>query len=129
MLLVLDYGRNNTVIYKGYLYTTIEDIPVDGTQNTCQSGYLSLPTGWTIADESTNSIAVTAAHYWSTNGLVFSNGKVYRTLMGPSCCSQTAGAYCCSGYLLQSGSTYSVTSCSVQILITSNINLYIISHI
>ena len=109
------------MIYKGYLYSTLADVPVDVNQMTCQKnvGYLPLPSGYSIASDNADSIAVTAAHYWSTNLLVFSNGMAYNTLGGGS----SPGSYCCSGQLSQSGSTYNVNYCTNQILITSKIQI------
>jgi hypothetical protein len=112
------------VIYKGYLYSTLADVPVDVNQATCQEsrfgitgpGPLPLPSGYSIASDNPDSIAVTAANYWSTDALVFSNGYGYGTLRDDS----IAGLIYGSGYLSQSGSTYNVIGCYRQILITSN---------
>jgi hypothetical protein len=121
IIFVIDYGRRHYVIYNGYIYSTLTDVPVDGTYWTCQSSdnggpdYLPLPSGYSIAADTQDSAAVTGAHYWSTGLLVFSNGNIYFTLNGGS----VAGSYDDSGYLSQSGSTYNVNGCDVQILITS----------
>ena len=129
-IFVIDYGRSNYVIYKGYIYSTLADVPVDVNQATCQAthdqtystggpGYLPLPSGYSIASDNPDSILVTAANYWSTDVLVFSNGKAYLTLRLGS----TAGSNYGSGYLSQSGSNYSVNGCFFQILITSKIQI------
>ena len=110
------------MIYKGNIYSTLADVPVDLNDNTCQQsgspyngpGYLSLPFGWAIAENNAESIYVTAAHYWSTNFLAFSDGNMHYTLWGGS----NAGFCYGNGGLSKSGSTYSVNYCSTQILIT-----------
>ena len=68
-----------------------------------------------VADD----IAVAAAHYWSTDVLVFSEGDVYYTLGGPGCCNRNPGDYFTTGWITQSGSSYDVNYCNAQILITS----------
>jgi hypothetical protein len=105
------------VVYKGYLYSTLADVPVDSNQVTCHQwlGYRSVPSGWTIAKDNLDSSAVAGAHYWSTHDLVVSNGNAYRGLY----CAGCAGVFCCGGRLAQSGSTYNVPYCNCQILITS----------
>jgi hypothetical protein len=106
------------VIYKGYLYSTLADVPVDVYQNILQSNDLYVPFGWALADNNADSIAVTASHSWSTQFLVLSDGNEYWTQTGPSN-GYTAGSYfkCCQ--LSQSGSAYNVIECYAQILISS----------
>ena len=118
---------SNIVIYNGYLYSTLADVPVNVNQDKCQAlydefipyGALPIPSGYAIADDNADSIAVTAAHYWSTDSLLMSNGKAYVTLRGPECCGYEAGILSGFGGLTQSGSSYIVTICASQVLISS----------
>ena len=108
--------------FNGYLYSTLRDVPVNVNQVTSQTyfGYYSLPSGWRIANDTSDSRAVTMYHYWSTESMVFSNGNAYRTLNGNSCWGGgCAGASRGSGWLLQYGTTYNINSLWGQILITS----------
>ena len=118
-------GNIHTLVYNGHLYSTLADVSVDANTRTCQKidyggpGPLSLPSGYSIAAGTPDTIAVTKAHYWSTDLLVFINGDACFTLGGPSCCNRDPGEYIGSGWLIQSGSSYNVNECNAQILITS----------
>jgi hypothetical protein len=81
-------------------------------------GYLSVPTGWELADDTADAITVAASHYWSSIFLIFASDRVYSTLNGPLY-GREAGKYYFSNYLLQSGSMYNVKYCSIQIMIKS----------
>ena len=112
------------MIYRGYIYSTLADVPVDANLKSCQTtewggpGYLPLPLGFSIASATAETIKVTAAHYWSADAVIFFNGDVYSTKRGPTY-GYTPGSYYYSGALRQSGSTYNVDGCSRQILISS----------
>ena len=114
----------NSLVYNGHLYSTLAGVSVDANTRTCQRidyggpGPLSLPSGYSIA-AAPDAVAVTKAHYWSTDLLVFINGDACFTLGGPSCCNRDPGDYIGGGWLIQSGSSYNVDQCNAQILITS----------
>ena len=134
------------MVYEGYLYSTLADVPVDVNQRTCQCqgydndgiywdgpGYVTIPSGWSLANDDSDSKTVIAAHYWSTKLMVvgvystYSSyygsysyyGSEYFTLQGPSCCNSNAGSYWTGVDLYKSGSSYTVHYCDSQILITS----------
>lgn len=110
----------NTVTYNGKLYATLADSYVDtisstyyyGSSSRCQSGYMSLPVGWMIASDVSDSLNVIATHNWNTDVVVVASGVGYGTL------SFSQGAVWTTTGLLTSGSTYAVCCCSLQILIT-----------
>ena len=112
------------MIYKGYVYSNLADVPVDANQQSCQTtdwggpGYLPLPAGFSIASATAEAIEVTGAHYWSVDALVFTNGDIYSTLRGPIY-GQSPGSYYYSGSILQLGATYNVEGCSRHIFISS----------
>ena len=108
-------GRLNAVIYKGVQYSTLDDVPVDGSALVYSPmNFLSPPAGWSLATYRDDlRTGVVAARYWSTSRLIFSNGAVYNTLTsGP-------GTYWSSGMLQQSGSSYRGRFSDLQILISS----------
>jgi hypothetical protein len=103
----------NTVLYNGYLYATLANVAVDGTDcSTCQSGYLDLPAGWSIAADNAETLAVLTAHTWSTAVVVTASGNSY----GGKCYTQGLWN---ANMLSQSGTSYKPGSCSLQILITN----------
>ena len=80
--------------------------------NQCPSNYLPLPAGWVLAPNDATSIAVVAAHGWSTYCPVLADGTARY--------SANAGGYagdsCASDYLVTSGGTYTVTTCHRLVL-------------
>ena len=90
----------------------------DGNSNTgsfygndCPSNYLPLPAGWVLAPRDATSIAVVAAHGWSTDCLVLADGTAWK-----SGNSGHAGDSCGSDRLATSGGRYTVTTCSLRVL-------------
>ena len=105
-------ARNNWLAYKGNYYSTLADVPVDGSYNPqCQNYYITLPYGWVIASYDSNSSAVISSHLWGTGCLALANGNSYYAYYYRSL------GYCGSGSLTQSGNQYKVTDCNKQILI------------
>ena len=106
--------RINYVQYNGNYYSTLADVAVDSSQLLCQTDYITLPDNWVIAPDNADSIAVIAAHYWSTHCVVVVSGTSYCGLQYGS----GSGGSCGSGLLLsQGGAQYAVSSCTRQILI------------
>ena len=84
----------------------------DGDYGSQPSNYLPLPAGWVLAPNDATSIAVVAAHGWSTACAVLADGTTWNT---PN--NGNAGASCISGnFLATSGGTYTVTSCPRRVL-------------
>ena len=76
-----------------------------GSSNSCPSNYLPLPAGWVLAPNDATSIAVVAAHGWSTFYVVLADGSSWCSANGPRF-GNNAGASCGSGnYLATSGGT------------------------
>jgi hypothetical protein len=100
------------VIYNGKTYSLLSHLAPDGTSYTCQEVYLPLDAGYVLAPDDADSIAVIAAHSWSTHAVVVASGNGYYTaIYGTSAGSLQGG-----GWLQTSGSTYKATGCNVQIL-------------
>jgi hypothetical protein len=100
------------VIYNGKTYSLLSHAAPDSTSMTCQSAYLPLDAGYVIAPDNADSIAVIAAHRWSTTAVVVASGNGYYTANSGT----SAGSFDGSGWLQTSGSTYKATGCNVQIL-------------
>ena len=121
----LDTAEN--VSFNGKQYATLDSWdPIDTVTQGCQSDYLPVPPGWGIAQNSPDSISVTAQYAWGTDLLVLSDGSQYYT-NNPRYAGQAGEArewYCCSDGLTALGSNvqggmgvYKVNSCSRRILI------------
>ena len=138
-------GRGDHYIeHGGYTWRTLDgadpqggryDDPNDGCQCTDQGGagtdyswectgggnnYLPLPAGWVLAPNDATSIAVVAAHGWSTGCAVLADGTARRSA-NYNWGSYSPGDRCADGdldyrYLATSGGTYTVTSCNKRVL-------------
>eukprot|EP01045_Picozoa_sp_COSAG04_P003256 COSAG04_NODE_131_length_24280_cov_40.563418_1_plen_156_part_00 len=91
-----------------------EDQNGDGTVNSldCPSNYLPLPAGWVLAPNDATSIAVVAAHGWSTQCPVLADGTAWVSANHWS--GVSPGDACwdySSGQLATSGGTYTVRHC------------------
>jgi hypothetical protein len=100
-----------TVVYNGKTYSVLSHVAADGTGSDCQAGFLSVDAGYAIAPDNADSIAVIAAHTWSTDVVIVASGNGYRAVNFP-----TAGALHASDLLLTSGSMYMPGSCNMQVL-------------
>lgn len=77
----------NTVTYLGRTYATLSDAPVDGYLEDglrlSQHQLIEMPSGWEIARNTTDAVAVIASHYWGTNAMTtwsgVSGGATYFT--------------------------------------------------
>ena len=74
-------------------------------------GVVCVPEGWALAPHDADSIAVIAAHGWSTGCPVLADGSSWY-----SASDDYAGDSCSSGMLATSGGTYTVTSCTSRVL-------------
>ena len=82
-----------------------------------EPNYLALPAGWVLAPNDATSIAVVAAHGWSTFCAVLADGTAWgSTNAGAYGHGYTAGGSCNSDRLATSGGTYTVTSCHQRVL-------------
>jgi len=123
-------------VYNNAAYRTLDDAPakggkLDNPNRGCQcsdfgangegwdnclrpetTNYLPLPPGYELAPNDADSVAVIAAHGWSTQCAVLADGTAWYSagiVAGMSCGSAT-------GNLATSGDTYTVTSCPMQAL-------------
>ena len=109
----------------GYTWRTLDGADPQGLWNgapnagcqctnghsSCPSNYLPLPAGWVLAPNDATSIAVVAAHGWSTGCAVLADGTAWA-----SANAGYAGNSCTSGRLATSGGTYTVTGCHRRVL-------------
>ena len=73
--------------------------------------YLPLPAGWVLAPNDATSIAVVAAHGWSTHCAVLADGTTWYSA------NYNPGDQCGSSLrLATSGGTYTVTGCRLRVL-------------
>ena len=115
-------GRGDQYIeHGGYTWRTLDGAAPEGGHygapgNGCQSNYLPLPAGWVLAPNDATSIAVVAAHTWSTYCAVLADGSSWysanRGSPGDSCNWPNAD----SNMLATSGGTYTVTGCRRRVL-------------
>eukprot|EP01045_Picozoa_sp_COSAG04_P023095 COSAG04_NODE_2695_length_3721_cov_2.697405_3_plen_578_part_00 len=112
------------VVYNGAAYRTLDDAPPEGgsygdPNGGCQRidydwgrgdnepNYLPLPPGYALAAPDADTIAVVAAHGWSTRCAVAADGTAWRSANYGS----RAGGVCFSGHLASSGGSHTVTGC------------------
>jgi hypothetical protein len=84
-------------------------VKVGGYSSTCQNYYASLPTGWIIAPDNSDSYTVITAYTWSTT-VMLTSGNGY-------CTAECGGYNYGSSYLRTDGSYYLSNICNGQILI------------
>jgi hypothetical protein len=102
----------NAVEYNGRVYRTLDGTsPLDTSASKCQNYYLTLPSGWALADDNADSQYVIGSYRWGTQIMLVAGGRGYYT---------TSGSYWTSGYLSTSGSTYKVDGCNLLILISKS---------
>jgi hypothetical protein len=112
------------VAYNGYDYAALDGwSPFDSSNEGCQSSFLPLPVGWSIAPNSADSIAVIAGYGWGTDLMVLTDGSQYYTLNNRfaghagqwQCCAEGLTAL---GQQINGGVTvYAVNACARRILI------------
>ncbi len=107
---------SNAVEYNGLLYRTLDGTSPLDTSTRCQNYYLGLPSGWALAADNADSLAVIVKYQWGTQVLTVAGGRGYYTAWY-AVNGGSAGSYCCS-YLSTSGSTYKVDACNILILIS-----------
>ena len=114
-------GRGDQYIeHGGYTWRTLDGADPQGGEygapnRGCQgpSNYLALPAGWVLAPNDATSIAVVAAHRWSTSCPVLADGTSWNSANGGS----RAGDGCGAGNRLATcGGTYTVTGCRFRVL-------------
>eukprot|EP01045_Picozoa_sp_COSAG04_P004058 COSAG04_NODE_172_length_21594_cov_14.638614_17_plen_489_part_00 len=118
------------VVYNGAAYRTLDDAPPEGgwegdpnggcqridpwTDNE-QPNYLPLPPGYALAPPDADTIAVIAAHGWSTGCAVTADGAGWAS--GDAYSWNTPGDRCGSGnYLASSGGSHTVAGCNMRVL-------------
>ena len=123
-------GRGSQYIeHGGYTWRTLDGAAPQGVINgapnrgcqctdgghSCPSNYLPLPAGWVLAPNDATSIAVVAAHRWSTLCAILADG----TAWGSANEGSRAGDSCWGGgsnRLATSGGTYTVVDCRSRVL-------------
>ncbi len=108
--------------YHGFSYAALDLRAYPGsTKLYCQNYYLPLPTGWSIAPDDSDSIAVVASYVWGANVMVLQGGASYRTNYYGAAGDYSAGKpfTWSESLLLHDTSTnrYRVTGCSLRILL------------
>eukprot|EP01045_Picozoa_sp_COSAG04_P005491 COSAG04_NODE_255_length_18797_cov_46.325968_17_plen_455_part_00 len=113
------------VVYKGAAYRTLDDAPPEGGRygapndgcqctdgtSSCPSNYLPLPPGYALAPPDADTIAVIAAHGWSTICPVTAGASWGSANYG------RPGDLCGSGnYLTSSDGSHTVMGCSRRVL-------------
>ena len=104
----------NTLDYNGKVYGTLDDVSVTSTSLVCQESYRSVPSGCTLAPDTSDIRSNVVGKYeWTTNCIILSGGGSYCTKQYGA----SAGASCGStNYLSQSGSQYKPANCQDQVL-------------
>ena len=110
------------VVYNGAAYRTLDDAPPEGDDDGDPNGgcqrieyyygdnepnYLPLPPGYALAPPDADTIAVIAAHGWSTECAVAADGWSWYS---------GSGDRCSSSVLASSGGSHTVTSCWRRVL-------------
>ena len=106
------FGETNAVHYKGLVYRTLDGTSPHDTGYKCQDYYLGLPSGWALAADNADSLAVISSYPWGTHVMVLANGRAYGTR------AYSTGSLCSYSGLSTSGSTYKVANCHFLILIS-----------
>ena len=91
----------NVVQYNSYFYATLSNGPINGTVDSCQSGYVTLPYGWVIAPDTAESRTVIGSHSWSTDVVIVANNFAYSTA---SYSNPGTNQSCCANCLQAAGS-------------------------
>ena len=73
------------VVHNGTAYRTLDDAPPEGGSSGCQgpSNYLPLPPGYALVPPNADTIAVIAAHGWSTSCAVTADGAAWVSANSP----------------------------------------------
>ena len=111
---------SNFVTVSGSRFATLANTDPNSNCGSCscqQFTYLSLPAGWIIAPYNCQTAFAASCYGWNTDYVVLSDDSHTRTRSYGTNAFTRAG----SGYLLTSSSTYSVSTCYRQILITDNV--------
>jgi hypothetical protein len=102
----------NTITWNGYVYASIDGHPVQDSGIGCQSGLVSLLSGWEVAPY------VAGIESWlynntrfGTHVMVLSNGCGYGTR------NFSYGQWSNCSLLSSSGNSYGVNNCSLRVLI------------
>lgn len=103
------------VNYKGKTYSTLSDVSVSSYQTLCQSGWITMPSGWNLAPDNADTRYLASAYTWSTDVIVLSSGKGIRTKKFPPSGIEYGDSQL---KYVQNGNQYMVPYCSYQILIT-----------
>ena len=106
----MDIGYAGWTPNDGCQCTDTDDRDWNDSSN-CPDNYLPLPAGWVLAPNDATSIAVIAAHGWSTDCAVLADGTAWMSANSGGLGSPTS-----RHYLATSGGTYTVTACTRRVL-------------
>jgi hypothetical protein len=115
------FGEGNAVEYKGLVYRTLDGAsPLDARTDNwlCQNYYLGLPSGWALAADNADSLAVIRSYRWGTSILVVAGGRGYITAYGGPSSPPPGSLWSSNNGLTTSGSTYKAAECTILILIS-----------
>lgn len=104
---------SNEVIWDGYRYASIDDVPVDagyGEFGTCQTDPMPIPEGWEIAEYVGGIEDFIHAYGWSTHCMILADGCSYGTF-------NYGSGDCACGVMGTDGTNWWAVSCSRRMLI------------
>jgi hypothetical protein len=124
-------AAGSIIAYAGQNYAALDGwSPTDEDTSGCQSSYLSLPDGWSIAQNNANSISVIASYPWGTDLMVLADGSQFYTRNSrySGMAGQSRTWYCCSDGATALGQStdsygnaqYRVNACARRILIINS---------
>ena len=109
---VMVSATRNSVWHNGYNYAALDKTNPASKKIGCQTSYIALPAGWTIAPNNADSSNVISQYPWGTAVMVLADGASYWT---------RTGSFLSNGVLLTQSTNgtakYAVSACSLRILI------------
>jgi hypothetical protein len=75
----------NYVVFNQTRFATIDNVVPEDTAVGCQSGSLSVPSGWTVAANTPDAVGAIMSYQWGTLCLVVNDGFSYTTRGGVEC--------------------------------------------
>ena len=103
----------NTVIYNGKTYRTLTGMPPNGRQYGCERSPTIVPSGWRIARDNTDTLAVIRRWPWNTHVVFTDSGKYYCSANYSSGYWSGSPSYCPQ----RNGQKIYVSGCSLAILL------------
>eukprot|EP00486_Rosalina_sp_Unknown_P008270 CAMPEP_0201593572 /NCGR_PEP_ID=MMETSP0190_2-20130828/191139_1 /ASSEMBLY_ACC=CAM_ASM_000263 /TAXON_ID=37353 /ORGANISM="Rosalina sp." /LENGTH=588 /DNA_ID=CAMNT_0048052819 /DNA_START=83 /DNA_END=1849 /DNA_ORIENTATION=+ len=106
-----------TVSWLDNCYARLDGVDPNDINDGCQTNYLSVPSGWSIATASEEVFDVVNAYPWGTHVMVFyPNGGVCGSAGTSNWNANSRGS--CNWALESSGNTFKPNGCTIAVLIT-----------